>query len=101
LNSYTNHVCHLFLYFENIFDIFQILFQSLDALSLQSLTKKIFEIEGSVVFIYFGGVIAGSLGVSIIKPSFFLMGSSGGIFAIIAAYIAFCFLVKIFFNFFV
>lgn len=41
-----------------------------------------------VLIIYFGGVIAGSLGTSIVDPTVKLAGASGGVYALMTAHIA-------------
>ena len=41
-----------------------------------------------VLIIYFAGVIAGSLGTSIADPYVFLVGASGGVYAILLAHIS-------------
>ncbi|KAF8768363.1 Rhomboid-related protein 2 like protein [Argiope bruennichi] len=41
-----------------------------------------------VMLVYFGGVIAGSLGSSLSDPATYLAGASGGVYALIAAHLA-------------
>jgi rhomboid-related protein 1/2/3 len=41
-----------------------------------------------VAIIYFSGVIAGSIGTSVIDPNAILAGASGGVYSLIAAHIA-------------
>lgn len=41
-----------------------------------------------VLIIYFAGVVAGSLGASIVDPESILQGASGGVYAVITAHIA-------------
>jgi len=41
-----------------------------------------------VLIIYFSGVIAGSLGTSIVDPTVYLAGASGGVYALMAAHVA-------------
>lgn len=41
-----------------------------------------------IACIYFSGVLAGSLGTSIFDPEVFLVGASGGVYALLAAHLA-------------
>lgn len=41
-----------------------------------------------IACIYFSGVLAGSLGTSIFDPDVFLVGASGGVYALLAAHLA-------------
>lgn len=41
-----------------------------------------------VVLIYFSGVLASSLATSVMSPSVWLTGASGGVYALIAAHVA-------------
>ncbi|XP_061389097.1 rhomboid-related protein 3 [Musca vetustissima] len=44
--------------------------------------------SGRIACIYFSGVLAGSLGTSIIDPDVYLVGASGGVYALLAAHLA-------------
>ncbi|XP_075162410.1 rhomboid serine protease stem cell tumor [Haematobia irritans] len=44
--------------------------------------------SGRIACIYFSGVLAGSLGTSIIDPHVYLVGASGGVYALLAAHLA-------------
>ena len=44
--------------------------------------------SGRIACIYFAGVLAGSLGTSIFDKNAFLCGSSGGVYALLAAHLA-------------
>lgn len=41
-----------------------------------------------VALVYLAGVLAGSMGTSIVNPRIFLAGASGGVYALITAHIA-------------
>lgn len=41
-----------------------------------------------IACIYFSGVLAGSLGTSIFDPEVYLVGASGGVYALLAAHLA-------------
>lgn len=43
---------------------------------------------GRVACIYFAGVLAGSLGTSVFDPEVFLVGASGGVYALLAAHLS-------------
>ena len=57
-------------------------------------TLELMPNSNGTVIIYFLGVVTGSLGVNLIDPSMCLLGSSGGIFALIMAYFAYFLMVK-------
>ncbi|XP_055914868.1 protein rhomboid isoform X2 [Eupeodes corollae] len=44
--------------------------------------------SGRIACIYFAGVLAGSLGTSIFDPEVYLVGASGGVYALLAAHLA-------------
>ncbi|XP_053952521.1 protein rhomboid isoform X1 [Anastrepha ludens] len=44
--------------------------------------------SGRIACIYFSGVLAGSLGTSIFDPEVYLVGASGGVYALLAAHLA-------------
>lgn len=44
--------------------------------------------SGRIGCIYISGVLAGSLNTSIFDPNAFLVGSSGGVYALLAAHLA-------------
>lgn len=41
-----------------------------------------------VALVYLAGVLAGSMGTSIVNPTIYLAGASGGVYALITAHIA-------------
>lgn len=41
-----------------------------------------------IACIYFAGVLAGSLGTSIFDPEVYLVGASGGVYALLAAHLS-------------
>lgn len=41
-----------------------------------------------VALVYLAGVLAGSMGTSIVNPRIYLAGASGGVYALITAHIA-------------
>lgn len=47
-----------------------------------------------VLIIYVAGVIAGSLGTSVLDPTVYLAGASGGVYALLLAHLASLILVK-------
>lgn len=49
-----------------------------------------------VVLIYFSGVLAGSLATSIVDPTVYLAGASGGVYALITAHVATIIIVSFF-----
>lgn len=44
--------------------------------------------SGRIACIYFAGVLAGSLGTSVFDPDVYLVGASGGVYALLAAHLA-------------
>lgn len=44
--------------------------------------------SGRIACIYFAGVLAGSLGTSVFDPEVYLVGASGGVYALLAAHLA-------------
>ena len=40
-----------------------------------------------VFFIYFGGVIAGALGASVLQPSLFMVGASAGVYSLLISHL--------------
>lgn len=43
---------------------------------------------GRIACIYIAGVLAGSLGTSVFDPDVYLVGASGGVYALLAAHLA-------------
>lgn len=52
-----------------------------------------------VALVYLAGVVAGSMGTSIVNPEISLAGASGGVYALITAHLATIIMVSFFFYF--
>jgi rhomboid-related protein 1/2/3 len=50
-----------------------------------------------VLVVYFTGVIAGSLGTSVVDSTVYLAGASGGVYAIITAHLATIIMVRLYY----